>query len=51
VIALEGFRPAAKDMGPRIPEDIRPLTQAKAMGTTEPGKTQGYLDLAQDIYK
>ena len=51
VFALEGFRPAARDMGPRIPEDIRPLTQAKAMGTTEPGKTQAYLDLAQEIYK
>jgi iron(III) transport system substrate-binding protein len=51
VFATEGFRPAAKDMGPRIPEDIRPLTQAKAMGTTEPGKTQGYLDLAKEIYK
>jgi iron(III) transport system substrate-binding protein len=51
VFALEGFRPAARDMGPRIPEDIRPLTQAKAMGTTEPGKTQGYLDLAKEIYK
>jgi len=49
--ALEGFRPAARDMGPRIPEDIRPLTQAKGMGTTEPGKTQGYLDLAKEIYK
>jgi iron(III) transport system substrate-binding protein len=49
--ALEGFRPAARDMGPRIPEDIRALTQAKAMGTTEPGKTQGYLDLAKEIYK
>jgi len=49
--ATEGFRPAAKDMGPRIPEEIRPLTQAKAMGTTEPGKTQGYLDLAKEIYK
>ena len=51
VFALEGFRTAAKDMGQRIPEDIRPLTQAKAMGTTEPGKTQGYLDLAKEIYK
>jgi iron(III) transport system substrate-binding protein len=51
VIAMEGFRPAAKDMGPRIPEDIRPLTQAKGMGTTEPGKTQSYLDLAKEIYK
>jgi iron(III) transport system substrate-binding protein len=51
VFALEGFRPAAKDMGPRIPEDIRPLTQAKGMGTTEPGKTQMYLDLAKEIYK
>ena len=49
--ALEGFRPAARGMGPRIPEDIRPLTQAKGMGTTEPGKTQGYLDLAKEIYK
>ena len=47
----EGFRPSAKDMGPRIPEKVRPLTQAKAMGTTEPGKTQGYLDLAKEIYK
>jgi iron(III) transport system substrate-binding protein len=51
LIAKEGFRPAAKDMGPRIPEEIRSLTQAKAMGTTEPGKTQGYLDLAKQIYK
>jgi len=51
LFALEGFRPAAKDMGPRIPEDIRPLTQAKGMGTTEPGKTQTYLDLAKEIYK
>ncbi len=51
VIALEGFRPAAKDMGPRIPEELRPLTLAKPMGTTEPGKTQGYLDLAKEIYK
>ena len=51
VFALEGFRTAAKDMGPRIPDDIRPLTLAKAMGTTEPGKTQGYLDLAKEIYK
>jgi iron(III) transport system substrate-binding protein len=51
VFALEGFRPAAKDMGPRIPEDIRPLTQAKTMGTTEPGKTQAYLNLAKEIYK
>jgi len=49
--ALEGFRPAARGMGPRIPEDIRPLTQAKGMGTTQPGKTQGYLDLAKEIYK
>jgi hypothetical protein len=38
-------------MGPRIPEDIRPLTQAKAMGTTDPSKTQAYLDLANKIYK
>jgi iron(III) transport system substrate-binding protein len=51
MFALEGFRPAAKDMGPRIPEDIRPLTQAKGMGTTQPGKTQEYLDLAKEIYK
>jgi iron(III) transport system substrate-binding protein len=51
LFAKEGFRPAAKDMGPRIPEEIRPLTQAKAMGTTVPGKTQGYLDLAKEIYK
>jgi iron(III) transport system substrate-binding protein len=51
VLALEGFRPAARDMGPRIPEDIRPLTQAKAMGTTDPSKTQAYLDLANKIYK
>jgi iron(III) transport system substrate-binding protein len=51
LFATEGFRPAAKDMAPRIPEEIRPLTQAKAMGTTEPGKTQGYLDLAKEIYK
>ena len=51
VFATAGFRPAARDMGPRIPEEIRPLTQAKAMGTTEPGKTQGYLDLAKEIYK
>jgi len=51
MFALEGFRPAAKDMGPRIPEDIRPFTQAKGMGTTEPGKTQTYLDLAKEIYK
>ena len=51
VLALEGFRPAAKNMGPRIPEDIRPLTQAKAMGTTDPSKTQGYLNLASEIYK
>ena len=49
--ALEGFRPAARDMGPRIPEDIRPLTQAKAMGTTDPSKTQAYLNLASEIYK
>jgi iron(III) transport system substrate-binding protein len=49
--ALDGFRPAARDMGPRIPEDIRPFTQAKGMGTTEPGKTQTYLDLAKEIYK
>jgi len=51
LIATEGFRPAAKDMGPRIPEAIRALTLAKALGTTEPGKTQGYLDLAKEIYK
>jgi iron(III) transport system substrate-binding protein len=51
VFAKEGFRPAAKEMGPQIPEEIRLLTQAKAMGTTEPGKTQGYLDLAKEIYK
>jgi hypothetical protein len=38
-------------MGPRIPEDIRALTLAKAMGTTDPGKTQSYLDLAKEIYK
>ncbi len=49
--ATEGFRPAAKDMGPRIPEEIRPLTQAKPMGTMEAGKTQVYLDLAKDIHK
>ena len=35
----------------RIPEEIRPLTQAKAMGTMEAGKTQHYLDLAKEIYK
>jgi hypothetical protein len=51
LIALEGFRPTGKDMGPRIPEDIRALTLAKPMGTTEPGKTQFYLDLAKEIYK
>jgi iron(III) transport system substrate-binding protein len=51
LFAAEGFRPAAKDMGPRIPEEIRPLTQAKAMGTMEAGKTQHYLDLAKEIYK
>jgi iron(III) transport system substrate-binding protein len=51
LIAAEGFRPTAKDMGPRIPEDIRALTLAKALGTTEVGKTQFYLDLAKDIYK
>jgi hypothetical protein len=47
----EGFRPAAKDMGPRIPEELRPLTLPNLMGTTEPGKTQAYLDLAKEIYK
>jgi iron(III) transport system substrate-binding protein len=51
IFAKEGFRPAAKDMGPRIPEDLRPLTQAKPMGTMEPGKTQVYLDLAKELYK
>jgi iron(III) transport system substrate-binding protein len=51
VFATEGFRPAVKDMGPRIPEDIRAFTLPKLMGTTEPGKTQGYLDLAKEIYK
>jgi iron(III) transport system substrate-binding protein len=51
VFALEGFRPAAKDMAPRIPEELRPLTLPKLMGTTEPGKTQGYLNLAKEIYK
>lgn len=51
VFATEGFRPATKDMGPRIPEELRPLTLPKLMGTTEPGKTQAYLDLAKEIYK
>jgi iron(III) transport system substrate-binding protein len=51
VFATEGFRPAARDMGPRIPEELRPLTLPKLMGTTEPGKTQAYLDLAEEIYK
>ncbi len=51
LFAKEGFRPAAKDMGPRIPEELRPLTQAKPMGTMEAGKTQVYLDLAKEIYK
>jgi iron(III) transport system substrate-binding protein len=51
IFAKEGFRPTAKDMGPRIPEELRPLTQAKPMGAMEPGKTQLYLDLAKEIYK
>jgi iron(III) transport system substrate-binding protein len=51
MFATEGFRPAAKDMAPRIPEELRPLTLPKLMGTTQPGKTQAYLDLAKEIYK
>ena len=51
MFAQAGFRPAIKDMGPRIPEELRPLTQSKPMGTMEPGKTQHYLDLAKEIYK
>jgi iron(III) transport system substrate-binding protein len=51
LFAQAGFRPAIKDTGPRIPEELRPLTQSKPMGTMEPGKTQQYLDLAKEIYK
>ncbi len=51
VFAKEGFRPVAKDMAAKIPAEIAPLTQAKLLGTTEPGKTQQILDLAKEIYK
>ncbi|HEY4774267.1 MAG TPA: extracellular solute-binding protein [Xanthobacteraceae bacterium] len=47
----EGFRPALKGIAAKIPSELRPLTLAKALGTTEPGKTQHYLDLAKEIYK
>jgi hypothetical protein len=51
VFVENGFRPAAKNLASRIPPELLPLTQAKALGTTEAGKTQTYLDLAKEIYK
>jgi ABC-type thiamine transport system substrate-binding protein len=49
LIASEGFRPAVE--GTPIPADLAPVIAAKALGTTTPGKTQGFLDLATEIYK
>jgi iron(III) transport system substrate-binding protein len=49
LIASEGFRPAVE--GTPIPADLAPVIAAKALGTTTPGKTQTFLDLATEIYK
>jgi iron(III) transport system substrate-binding protein len=49
LIASEGFRPAVE--GTPIPADLAPVIAAKALGTTTPGKTQMFLDLAAEIYK
>jgi iron(III) transport system substrate-binding protein len=49
LIASEGFRPAVA--GTPIPADLAPIIAAKALGTTTPGKTQTFLDLAAEIYK
>ena len=50
LIASEGFRPAAPGDA-QVPADIAPLIAANPLGTTTPGKTQFYLDQAQEIYK
>src|SRR5262245_42054440 len=44
LIASEGFRPAVD--GTQVPVDLAPVISAKPLGTTAPGKTQSYLDLA-----
>ena len=49
LIASEGFRPAVE--GTAMPADLAPVIAAKTLGTTTPGKTQGFLDLAKEIYK
>jgi iron(III) transport system substrate-binding protein len=49
LFASEGFRPALE--GTPIPADLAPVIAAKALGTTTPGKTQTFLDLANEIYK
>ena len=48
LIASEGFRPAVA--GTPVPADLAPVIAAKPLGTTTPGKTQMYLDLAAEIY-
>jgi iron(III) transport system substrate-binding protein len=48
LIANEGFRPAVA--GTPLPADLAPIIAAKPLGTTTPGKTQMYLDLAAEIY-
>ena len=49
LIASEGFRPAVE--GTPTPADLAPVIAAQPLGTTTPGKTQGFLDLAKEIYK
>lgn len=49
--ATYGYRPAAKGLAARIPPELRPLTEARMLGTTTPGRTDELLALAKEIYK
>jgi iron(III) transport system substrate-binding protein len=52
MLAEDGFRPAAKGMGSKVPAALRPYTvDAKLLGTTNPQSRDKMMKLAGQIYK
>jgi iron(III) transport system substrate-binding protein len=51
VYARSGFGVATEVSAEQIPADVRPLVDAKLLGTTDPARQNEMLSLAKEIYK
>jgi iron(III) transport system substrate-binding protein len=51
VYARSGFGIATKGLEGKVPPEVRPLVEAKLLGTTDPARQNEMLALAKEIYK